>query len=57
MLTKSLQIRSLLLRQLPPRTLPDFFADQAIRSYPEGYGIQDIGPPALVEQLNAQEPL
>ena len=57
LLAKSLQMRSRLLRQLPPRTLPDFFADQTIRSYPEGYDIQHIGPTALVEQLNAQEPL
>jgi hypothetical protein len=55
LLSKILQVRSRLLCQLPPRTLPDFFADQAIRSYPQGYDIEHIGPPALVEQLNAQE--
>jgi ER-bound oxygenase mpaB/B'/Rubber oxygenase, catalytic domain len=57
LLSKSLQMRSRFLRQLPPRTLPDFFADQAIRSYPQGYDIQHIGPPSLVKQLNAEETL
>lgn len=50
-----LKARSRLLRQLPPRTLPDFFADQAIRSYPQGYKLEDLGPPALLDQLNTNE--
>jgi ER-bound oxygenase mpaB/B'/Rubber oxygenase, catalytic domain len=57
LLSRSLQMRSRFLRQLPPRSLPDFFADQAIRSYPQGYDIQQVGPPSLVKQLNAQEML
>jgi len=47
LLKKSLHLRSRLLRQLPPRTLPDFFADQPIRSYPAGYTVEDIGPVSL----------
>ncbi|EDX87789.1 hypothetical protein S7335_5499 [Synechococcus sp. PCC 7335] len=43
-LRKCLQLRSRLLRRLPPRKLPDFFADQSIRSYPAGYQPTDIGP-------------
>ncbi len=51
-LENSLKVRSRLLRNLPPRSLPDFFADQSIRSYGQGYGLTDIGPPALLEDLN-----
>ncbi|MEL7351772.1 MAG: oxygenase MpaB family protein [Cyanobacteria bacterium P01_A01_bin.116] len=49
-----LQVRSRLLRRLPPRTLPDFFVDQAVRSYPAGYSVADIGPPSMLPVLNAQ---
>ncbi|MGC1218675.1 MAG: oxygenase MpaB family protein [Phormidesmis sp.] len=49
---KCLHLRSRLLRQLPPRTLPDFFIDQAIRSYPQGYSVEEIGPSSLLDQLN-----
>ena len=59
LLTRTLQTllktRSRLLRRLPPRTLPDFFADQSIRSYPNGYQLEDIGPPSLISQLNKQK--
>lgn len=56
-LRKCLQLRSRLLRQLPPRQLPDFFADQDIRSYPRGYELEDIGPPSLVGKLNSDSRL
>ncbi|MGD1858133.1 MAG: oxygenase MpaB family protein [Leptolyngbyaceae cyanobacterium] len=48
LLKNSLKLRSRLLRQLPPRTLPDFFADQPIRSYPQGYDLADIGPETFI---------
>ncbi|MGD1897419.1 MAG: oxygenase MpaB family protein [Phormidesmis sp.] len=51
-LKKSLHLRSRLLRQRPPRKLPDFFCDQPIRSYQTGYTLEDIGPSNLIEQLN-----
>ena len=47
----ALKARSRLLRRLPPRTEPDFFVDQSIRSYPEGYTLEDIGPEALRSRL------
>ncbi|PSN78271.1 DUF2236 domain-containing protein [filamentous cyanobacterium CCP4] len=47
----ALKARSRLLRRLPPRTTPDFFVDQTIRSYPEGYGVADIGPDSLRSRL------
>ncbi|MEM6254991.1 MAG: oxygenase MpaB family protein [Cyanobacteria bacterium P01_D01_bin.156] len=53
LLETTLKVRSRLLCKLPPRTLPDFFADQTIRSYPQGYDVSNIGPPSLLEQLNA----
>mgnify|MGYP001798698900 CR=1 FL=1 len=52
LLKTSLKIRSRLLRKLPPRSLSDFFADQAIRSYPQGYGLTDIGPNTWLNELN-----
>ncbi len=53
-LKKSLHLRSRLLRQLPPRTLPDFFADQPMRSYPQGYSVENMGPASLLDKLNAK---
>lgn len=55
LLSKSLTIRSRLLRKLPPRSLPDFFADQSIRSYPQGYSLSDIGPTSLKLDLGSNE--
>jgi hypothetical protein len=49
----ALTVRSHLLRRSPPRTEPDFFVDQAIRTYPQGYTLQDIGPTSLQDRLNA----
>lgn len=56
LLSKSLQIRSRLLRKLPPRSLPDFFADQSIRSYPQGYSLSDIGPTSFKQTLDSDQP-
>ncbi|MBT9317441.1 oxygenase MpaB family protein [Leptothoe spongobia] len=53
LLENSLKIRSRFLRKLPPRSLPDFFADQSIRSYPQGYKLTDIGPPSMLTDLNS----
>lgn len=52
LLEKTLQLRSRLLRKLPPRSESDFFVDQSIRSYPQGFDVEDIGPPALLTDLN-----
>ncbi|NEP19714.1 MAG: DUF2236 domain-containing protein [Leptolyngbya sp. SIO4C1] len=49
---RALRVRSRLMRQLPPRQLPDFFADQTIRSYPDGYTLSDIGPPASPQEID-----
>lgn len=54
LLESSLKIRSRFLRQTPPRKLPDFFADQSIRSYPQGYDLTDIGPPSMITKLNSK---
>lgn len=48
--------RSRLLRRLPPRTEADFFVDQPIRTYPQGYTLQDIGPNALRDRLGHGPP-
>ena len=52
LLSRLLQFRSRLLRQPPPRPLPNFFADQSIRSYHEGYEVSNLGPNSLLKQLN-----
>lgn len=48
----ALTARSGLIRRLPPRTTADFFVDQAIRTYPQGYTLHDIGPASLRDRLN-----
>lgn len=48
----ALTTRSRLLRRLPPRRQSDFFVDQPIRTYPQGYGLKDIGPDTLRDRLN-----
>ncbi|WP_322744955.1 oxygenase MpaB family protein [Leptolyngbya ectocarpi] len=55
LLRQSLQMRSRLLRKLPPRTLPDFFADQSIRSYPQGYNLSDIGPTSFKQAIGSNK--
>ncbi|HIK45928.1 MAG TPA: DUF2236 domain-containing protein [Leptolyngbyaceae cyanobacterium M65_K2018_010] len=48
----ALIVRSRWLRQRPPRSEPDFFVDQTLRSYPQGYSLQEIGPESLQKRLN-----
>ena len=43
----ALKIRSRLMGRLPPPTQPDFFVDQPLRTYPQGYGLDDVGPESL----------
>ncbi len=40
-----LKLRGLSLRFFPPRQQPHFFIDSPIRSYPNGYEIDELGPP------------
>lgn len=49
---QALTRRSQLLQRLPPRTAADFFVDQPIRTYPNGYTLNDIGPKALRDRLH-----
>lgn len=51
----SLKLRSRLLRKLPPRNTADFFIDQSQRSYPQGVQFEQIGPPSLIDRLNASD--
>ncbi|QQE64405.1 hypothetical protein GFS31_10860 [Leptolyngbya sp. BL0902] len=48
----ALTSRSRLLQRLPPSTKSDFFIDQPIRTYPNGYTLEDIGPDALRDRLS-----
>ena len=48
----TLKLRGRWLQQLPPRQHHDFFVDQPIRSYPNGYTSEDIGPEGLKNSLN-----
>ncbi|HEY9641285.1 MAG TPA: oxygenase MpaB family protein [Coleofasciculaceae cyanobacterium] len=50
-----LQLKGELLRRLPPRKHPDFYGDAPQRSYPNGYRLEDLGPPHLLESLNCSQ--
>ncbi|MBD2343747.1 oxygenase MpaB family protein [Anabaena subtropica] len=39
-----LKLRARFLRLLPPRTQPNFYIDSPIRTYPNGYEIEKLGP-------------
>lgn len=43
--TGALRVRARALRFAPPRRSPATFVDSAIRSYPRGYSVEDLGPP------------
>lgn len=49
---QALRLRSRVLRWWPPRHQADFFVDQSIRSYPDGYDVTDIGPDHLRSNLS-----
>ncbi len=51
----TLKFRSQILRKRPPRKTPDFFVDQTIRSYSQGFELNDLGPPTMLDQLNQTE--
>lgn len=48
----TLRWRGRILRYLPPRKQPYFYVDEPQRSYPQGYKLEDLGPPALLRSLN-----
>jgi hypothetical protein len=43
-----LRLRGRLVRWLPPRRTPHFFTDKPNRTHPQGYEIDQLGPPNLV---------
>lgn len=47
-----LRSRGWLLRYFPPRQQPSFYVDASHRSYPQGYTLEDLGPPGLLRELN-----
>lgn len=51
-LEKLLRSRSSLLRYFPARQTPSFYSDEPQRSYPQGYGLDDLGPPNMLSKLN-----
>ena len=50
----SLKLRGRVVRKLPPRSLSSFYADAKHRSYPEGYSLDKLGPPSMVDRLNGR---
>lgn len=52
----ALVARSRLLRRWPPGRQANFFVDQPLRSYPQGYQLGDIGPDAVKDRLNQGSP-
>lgn len=49
-LTRSLKLRSRVLRLFPPRRQANFYTDLPTRSYPNGYDIAQLGPASLTER-------
>jgi hypothetical protein len=49
---KSLKLRGHLSKWLLPRKKPDFFTDSKLRSYPDGYKLNDLGPTKMLAKLN-----
>jgi ER-bound oxygenase mpaB/B'/Rubber oxygenase, catalytic domain len=48
LLVATLKTRGHVVRWLPPRRSAQFFTDGRLRTYPDGYRIDSIGPPRLV---------
>jgi hypothetical protein len=55
LLKTALQVRSGVLRWLPPRRVPHFFTDSRNRTHPAGYRIGALGPPRLVAAQQRRE--
>ncbi|MEM9509468.1 MAG: oxygenase MpaB family protein [Cyanobacteria bacterium P01_E01_bin.35] len=47
-----LKLRGLFARAFLPRSSPDFYTDSNLRSYPNGYKLQDLGPTKMLPKLN-----
>jgi len=56
LLDATLKARGRLIRWLPPRKVPHFFTDGKVRTYPQGYQIQGLGPPRLVAREKRARP-
>ncbi len=52
LVTNILKCRAYFQHLLPPRQTSDYFIDGKIRSYPQGYQIENIGPVSLLSKLN-----
>lgn len=52
LVANSLKLRSLISKTLPPRNNPDFYTDSKLKSYPQGYELQDLGPTKMLGTLN-----
>ncbi|WP_017303276.1 oxygenase MpaB family protein [Spirulina subsalsa] len=52
--TNTLKWRGYLLRYFPPRQRPDFYLDRQHLSYPGGHTLKDVGPLAMLEELNRE---
>ncbi len=49
---RSLKLRGRISRSLLPRRRPDFYTDSKLRSYPDGYSLNDLGPQKMLAKLN-----
>ena len=48
----SLKLRGQISKRLLARQKPDFFTDSKIKSYPNGYAMEDLGPQKMLDRLN-----
>ena len=51
-IAKSLKLKSWLSKGMLPRNNPDFYTDSQLRSYPNGYKLQDLDLTKMLETLN-----
>ena len=51
----ALKLRGRALRWFPPRKRPGFYSDTPTRSYPNGYTIEDLGPPSETHENEMTE--
>ena len=52
LVTNTLKLRGNVSKLLLPRQKPDFYTDSKLKSYPNGYKLEDLGPTKMLGKLN-----
>lgn len=56
LISGALKLRGWIVRWLPARREPNFFTDRANRTHAQGYEIESLGPPGLVDAKRSRTP-